>query len=330
MRRREFMAGLGSAAAVLPACQLAALAQRPLPVIGYLSGTSEASLAELTAAFRKGLGEQGYIEGRNVQFVYRFADNRYERLPAFAADLVRLRVAVIATTGGPAAHLAAKAATATIPIVFATGSDPVEIGLVPRLNRPGGNVTGVTFLSVGLFAKRLEMLHELVPSVTQVGHLLNPASPTAQADMREAESAARALGLNLMTVRASSPGEIEPAFTTLVGEHVGGFLESADAFFSEQRDQIAALTVRYRLPAVFHRRDFVDVSGGLMSYGASFSDAWRLAGSYAGRILKGEKPADLPVQRSVRIEAVLNLKTAKALGIAVPTATLLRADEVIE
>jgi putative ABC transport system substrate-binding protein len=299
-------------------------------VIGYLSGTSEGAIADATEAFRQGLGEQDFIEGRNVQFLYRFADSRYERLPALAADLTHRRVAVIATTGGPAAHLTAKAATTEVPIVFVTGSDPVEIGLVPRLNRPGGNVTGVTFLSVDLFAKRLEMLREIVPSVTLVGHLVNSAGPTTDADTRRAESAARALRLNLVTVKASSPDEIEQAFATLVGEHVGGFLESADAFFSAQRNQIAALTIRYKLPAVFHRLQFVEEAGGLMSYGASFSDAWRLAGNYTGRILKGEKPADLPVQQSAKVELIINLKTAKTLGLTLPQTLLARADRVIE
>jgi putative ABC transport system substrate-binding protein len=325
MRRREFIAGLGAVA-----WPLVALGQQPaVPVIGYLSGGSERSVRELTIAFRRGLGEQGFAEGRNVETFYRFADSQLDRLPGLAAEVVRRRVAVIVTTGGPATHVAAKSATTTIPIVFATGSDPVQLGLVASLNRPGGNLTGVTFLSVALFAKRLEMLHEIVPSVTSVGHLINAASPTAQADMREAEDAAVALGVQLVTAKVKSLNEIDAAFATLVAQHVGAFMESADPLFSEAREQLAALAARHALPAVFHRREFVE-AGGLMSYGASFSDAWRLAGTYAGRILKGEAPAELPVQQSTRIETILNLKTARALGIQVPTATLLRADEVIE
>ena len=327
MKRRDFIVGLGSAAVARP---LAARGQQPAKaVIGYLSGGNERSQSDLTAAFWRGMGEQGFAEGRNVEVLYRFADSSYDRLPELVADLVRRRVAVLVTSGGPAAHVAAKSATATIPIVFATGSDPVRLGLVASLNRPGGNVTGVTFLSVALFAKRLEMLREVVPSVTTVGHLINPASPTAQADMREAADAALALRLHLVTANAKSPGEIEAAFATLVAQRIGAFLESADPLFSQVHEQLATLAARHRLPAVFHRRDFVE-AGGLMSYGASFSDAWRLVGIYAGRILKGEVPAELPVQQSTRIETVLNLKAAKVLGIQVPTSTLLRADEVIE
>jgi putative tryptophan/tyrosine transport system substrate-binding protein len=326
MRRRQFIAGLGTVAA----WPVVARAQQPtVPVIGYLSGANESSQAKVTAAFRRGLGEQGFAEGRNVEILYRFADFQYHRLPEMIAELRHRRVAVLFTSGGPAAHVAAKSATATIPIVFATGSDPVQLGLVASLNRPGGNVTGVTFLSVALFAKRLEMLREIVPSITSVGHLLNSASPTAEADLRAAENAAVALGLHLVTATAESPGEIDAAFETLVTQHVGAFLESADPLFSQASVQLAALALRHGLPAVFHRREFVE-AGGLMSYGASFSDAWRLAGIYAGRVLKGEAPAELPVQQSTRLETVLNLKTAKTLGIDVPTATLLRADEVIE
>jgi putative ABC transport system substrate-binding protein len=326
MRRREFIAVLGGTAIARP---LAVRAQQPVPVIGYLSGSSERSVLELTAAFRRGLGEQGFAEGRNVEFLYRFAAHQYDRLPGLAADLARRRVDLIVSTGGPAAHLAAKSATATIPIIFATGSDPVQLGLVASLNRPGGNVTGVTFLSVALLAKRLEMLHEVVPSVTLVGHLINPASPTARADEREAENAALALGLHLVTANARNLTEVDAAFATLVAQHIGAFLESADPLFEEAHEQLVAIAARHALPAVFHRRDFV-VAGGLMSYGANFPDAWRLAGTYAGRVLKGEAPAELPVQQSTRIETVLNLKTAKTLGIEVPTASLLRADEVIE
>jgi len=326
MRRREFIAGLCGAAT----WPLTAEAQQPaMVVIGCLSGGTESGQARFTTAFREGLAEQGYVDGRNLEILYRWAEMRNDRLPALAADLVGRRVAAIVTTGGPAAHLAAKSATATIPIVFATGSNPVELGLVASLNRPGGNITGVTFLSVALVAKRLELLHEIVPTAKSIAHLLNPTSPDLGAQMRGAEAAALALGVHLVTLNASTPSEIQAAFGTLAGQPISAFMEGADPLFTEQRDRLVALTARHALPAVHHAREIVD-AGGLMSYGARFSDAWRLAGTYVGRVLKGERPSELAVQQSTRIETVLNLETAKTLGLEVPTSILLRADEVIE
>ena len=323
MRRRDFIAALGSTAA----WPLAARAQqRAVPVIGYIGSGTEHGFAPMLAAFRKGLDEQGYAERRNVELIYRWAENRYERLASFAEDLVRRRVAVIISAGPPRP---VTSATTTIPIVWAGGGDPVGLGLVASLNHPGGNLTGVTFLTTELFAKRLQLLHEFVPSVASVGCLVNPNLPATQSQIREIEAAARILGLRLMIANASTPDEIEPAIAMLVGNGVDAFLAAGDPMFFDQRDLIVTAAARYALPTVYAYREFVE-AGGLMSYGGSVSDQNRIVGVYAGRILKGEKPADLPVQQSTRIEMMLNLKTAKALGIEVPTATLLRATEVIE
>jgi putative ABC transport system substrate-binding protein len=324
VRRRDFIAGLGSVAA----WPLAVRGQQPAaPVVGYLSGGTE-NAARL-GPFRQGLGEQGYVEGRNLEILYRSAEG-YDRLPALAADLVRRRVAVIVAGGGPAS-LAATAATSTIPIVFATGGDPVELGLVASLDRPGGNTTGASFLTSELTAKRLELLHEIVPAATLIGFLFNPTNSVGAAERREAEIAARILGVRLVIANASMASEIEAAFAILVEQRIGSLLVAGDPLFTNvQRDQLLALAARHAVPAIYETREIVD-AGGLMSYGAKdISGTFRLAGNYAGRILKGEKPADLPVQRSGRTETALNLKTAKALGIKVPTATLLHADEVIE
>ena len=327
IRRREFIAGLGGAAAAWP---LAASAQQPaLPVIGYLGGSTETAGPHFAAAFRQGLGELGYVEGRNVAILYRWAEDRYERLPALAADLVSRRVAVIVANVVTAAAVAAKSATTTIPIVFAIGADPVNIGLVASLNRPGGNATGVAFLNTALTAKRLELLHEIVPAAASIGFLVNPTLRNTEASLREAESAARILGVRLTILDASTPSEMEKAFAILVGQQIGALTVYPAPLYFEQRNELAAMAARDKLPAIYTWRESVE-AGGLMSYGASIADACRLAGTYVGRILKGEKPADLPVQQSTRIEMVLNLKTAKALGIEVPTATLLRADAVIE
>jgi putative ABC transport system substrate-binding protein len=326
MKRREFIAGLGAAAA----WPLAARTQQvALPLIGILSGQSEAGNPQLIAVFRKGLGEQGYVEGRNVEILYRWAETQYDRLPEQAADLVRRRVAVIVTGGGAAAVAAAKAATSTIPIVFTAGADPVELGFVASLNRPGGNITGVTFLTVELLAKRLEMLHEIVPAAAAIGFLVNPTTADGKSAVREMEIAARTLGVRLVVVNSSTRSDIEPAFATLAGQQVGAVVVGSDPFFFNNADRVIALAARFAMPAIYHLREIVD-AGGLMSYGTSLSDAYRLAGTEAGRILKGEKPGDLPVQRSIRIETVLNLKTARALGLNVPTSILLRSDEVIE
>ena len=327
MHRRSFLTLLGGAAAAWP---LGAGAQQgALPVIGYLSVARESAIKALTAAFLQGLGEQGYIEGRNIEILYRWAETHYDRLPALAADLVRRRVNVIVTTAGAASAMAAKLATTTIPIVFQMGDDPVEAGLVASFNRPGGNLTGATFISGPLTVKRLELLHEMVPATTQIGYLVNPANPQIKVRISQSETLARVLGIHLVIQSASTPDEIEAAFITLAGQRIGALLVDDDALFFNQRDQLAALAAEHAVPAIYHSRENVD-AGGLMSYGANFAEAYRLAGNYSGRILKGEKPADLPVQQSTRIETVLNLKAAKALGIEVPTATLLRANEVIE
>jgi putative ABC transport system substrate-binding protein len=326
MRRREFIAGLGSAVA----WPLAARAQQPVvPVIGWLSAGTESALRLPSAAFHQGLGELGYVEGRNVEILYRWAETRYDQLRALAADLVHRRVAVIVATAGVVPALAARSAAATIPIVFAFGGDPVGRGLVASLNRPGGNVTGATFLTRELLAKRLELLHEMVPAVTSIGYLVNPTSPTVDDKKREAEIAAHVLGVRLVILNASTPSEIDKAFTTLVGRRIGALVADSDALFYNQGGQLGTLAARHAVPAIYPFREAVE-SGGLMSYGASFSDAFRLAGTYTGRILKGEKPAELPVQQSTRIETVLNLKTAKALGLTIPETLLATADEVIQ
>ena len=272
---------------------------------------------------------RGYIVGENIEILEHEAGNRYDLLPEMAADLVRRRVAVIFAEGGIAPALAAKSATATIPIVFENGGDPVEFGLVASLNRPGGNVTGVTFLTTTLVAKRLELLHELVPAKTSVGFLVNPAAPQVRIDTEtsEAENAARILGMKLSILKASNVSEFRAVFETLLRQRLETLLIDADPLFLN--DQLIEMSTRYAIPTIYYLQEQAE-AGGLMSYGANLSDAYRLAGSYVGRILKGEKPADLPVQQSTRIEMVLNLKTAKALGIEVPTATLLRATEVIE
>jgi putative ABC transport system substrate-binding protein len=327
MRRRDFIVLMGGAASS-PLWPRAARAQQRMPVVGYLGTASLEAEREFVAAFHRGLAETGYVEGRNVAVEYRWAESRNDRLPALAAELVRRQVAVIMTGSTPGA-LAAKAATQTIPIVFGVGSNPVEIGLVASLNRPGGNLTGVSQLNVDLGAKRLELLHELVPAATQIAVLVNPTNPAGEALLKEAQVAARVLGVRLSALNASSESEIEGAFAMLVGQRAGALLMQGDPVFIAQRDRIVALAARHAVPAIYQFREFA-AAGGLMSYGASITDSYRLAGVYTGRILKGDKPADLPVQQATRFEMVFNLKTAKALGLTVPTSTLLRADEVIE
>jgi putative ABC transport system substrate-binding protein len=327
IKRREFITLLGGTAAAWP---LAARAQQPaMPVVGYLSGGSAIDqTARAVDSFRQGLKKTGYIEGQNVAIAFRFAESRYDRLPAVAAELVSRQVALIVVNDAASA-LAAKAATTTIPIVFSLGADPVKIGLVASLNRPGGNITGVSFLSNLLPAKLFELLHEVVPSSASVGFLVNPTNPNVESDTSDVRAAADALGQKLVVVKASTDGDIETAFAVAVQQRVAAFYVSLDPFLSSRRDQLIALAARHALPTIYGRREHA-VAGGLMSYGASLPDASHQAGVYVGRILKGEKPADLPVQQSVKVELVLNLKTARVLGITFPLALLTRADEVIE
>jgi putative tryptophan/tyrosine transport system substrate-binding protein len=327
MRRREVITLLGAATAAWP---LTARAQQPaLPVIGFLSSRAPDDAPELLAAFLQGLQDAGFVEGQNVTIEYRFAGNQNDRLPELAADLVRRQVTVMAAPTTPAA-LAAKSATATIPIVVATAGDPVRLGLVASLNRPGGNVTGVTLLFVEVAAKRLELLHELIPTATIVGMLVNPANPPiAEANASAVLSAARSLGLELHVLKASTERDFDGVFANLIQLRAGGLVIGGDPFFTGRQEQLAALAIRQAVPTVYENREFV-AAGGLMSYGGNLPDAYRLAAVYAARILKGEKPADLPVQQSTKVELFLNLKTAKALGITVPLPLLARADEVIE
>jgi putative ABC transport system substrate-binding protein len=324
--RRDFL-GLVGAAAAWP---LAARAQQPaLPVIGYLGIASPEAFAGRLRAFRLGLGEIGYVEGQNVAIEYRWAEGRYDRLPALAADLVRRQVTVIVAPGGIPSALAAKAATATIPTVFETGADPVAVGLVASLNRPGGNVTGVTSLNGEVEPKRLELLHELVPGTSMIARLDNPTSPTAESVTREVQAAARTLGLQVHVLQADNDRDIDAAFAALIKLQAGALMIAADPFFNSRSEQLAALAARHAVPAIAQPHEF-PAAGGLMSYGGSISESHRQAGLYVGRILKGEKPADLPVQQVTKVELTINLRTAKTLGLTVPLPLLTRADEVIE
>jgi len=328
MRRRDFIRVVIGSAVASP---LAAHAQQPaMPVVGFLSSASPDLYVTRLNAFRQGLKEAGYVEGQNVAIEYRWADGQNDRLPTMAADLVRRQVAVIATPGSTPAALAAQAATTTIPIVFSIGGDPVQFGLVATLNRPGGTLPGGTFLSIEVGPKRLELLHELVPMATVVGLLVNPTNPNlAEPTTKNLRAAAHTLGLQLHILNASTDRDFDTVFATLIQLQLGALVIGADPFFSSRLEQLAALTVRHAVPTVYQTREFT-AAGGLMSYGASFTDAFRAAGVYTGRILKGDKPADLPVQQLVKVELIINRKTAKALGLTVPPALLARANEVIE
>ena len=326
MRRREFVAFLGGAAVTWP---LAARAQQPaMPVVGYLTSRGPDDDPYLLAAFRKGLNDIGYVELRSVAIEYRFAGNQIDRLPALAADLVRRQVSVIVTSGNPAGP-AAKAATTTIPIVFALGVDPVSAGLVSSLSRPGGNVTGATTLGTELAPKQLELLRLLVPASKRFALLVNPASINAETLAKNLRAAADGVGLEIDVLQASSERELDTVFAGLSELQAGGLVIGNDSFFISRSTQLAALALRYAVPAMFQYRPFA-AAGGLLSYGGSITDTYRAAGEYTGRILKGEKPADLPVQQSTKVELIINLKTAKALGLTVPLSLLGRADEVIE
>jgi putative tryptophan/tyrosine transport system substrate-binding protein len=318
---------LGGAVAAWP---LAARAQQSaIPVIGYLHVASPGPFEPFVATFRQALGEAGYVEGQNVTIEYRWAEGRFDRLPAMATELVGRPVSLIVAQGGAPAPLAAKGATNTIPIVFSMGGDPIKEGIVASLSRPGGNITGISALTARLGAKRLEIMREVVPKADVIAMLLNPTNIPNRAQLRDSQEAARALGLQIHVLNASSADDFEPAFATIARMRIGALVVGADAYFHSQRDRIVALARRHAVPAIYEWREFAD-AGGLMSYGTNIAESYRLVGLYAGRILKGAKPADLPVMQATKVEFVVNLKTAKTLGLSVPLPLLGRADEVIE
>jgi putative tryptophan/tyrosine transport system substrate-binding protein len=322
MRRRDFIAIVGAAAG----WPLLGYAQQPtMPVIGFLTSRAPGADAHLLAAYRQGLEAAGYVEGRNLAIEYRFAGNDYDRLPVLAADLVRRGVAAIYANG--VAAVAARAATATIPIIFTTGGDPIKSGLVERLDRPGGNATGATTVNIGVAPTRLDLLRELLPDAGRIGFLYNPDSPLT--NLEDMQEAARAAGRQIFILAARNERDLETAFANLVRQRLDGLVVGADPFFVSRREQLVALAARSAVPAIYFGREFIEI-GGLMSYAARLTDAYREAGIYTGRVLKGEKPADLPVRRLAKFELIVNLKTAKALGLAVPPSILLRADEVVE
>lgn len=326
MKRREFITLISGAAA----WPLAARAQQPvIPVIGFMSARFPGDSADLVAGFRQGLREGGYVEDQNVAIEFRWAEGRYNRLPVLAAELVRRPVAVLVAVGGSVSALAAKSVTTTLPIIFSIGDDPIKRGFVQSINRPNGNMTGVSLLTTSLGAKRLNVLKELIPTATAFAVLVDPNSPTANEQMEEVQAAADALKLQMSVFKASSASDIDAAFATLARPGINGLVVGADPFFDTQRDQIIELAARHVVPAIYHLREF-PAAGGLMSYGTSLADSYRQVGVYAARILKGAKPADLPVVQPTKFDLVINLKTVKALGLTVPPTLLARADEVIE
>src|SRR5262245_44893442 len=325
--RREFITLLGGAAAAWP--RVAGAQQPTVPVIGFLNAASPEPLRQQIAAFHEGLKESGYVEGQNVAVEYRWAEGQYDRLPALAADLVRRQVSVMVSGGGAPAVFAVKAATTTIPIVFTAGGDPVGLGLVASLNRPGANITGVYHFVTGLEAKRLGLLHEMVPKAATIAVLVNPKYPDAENQPRELQEAAARLGVQLVAVRANVESDFDAAFSTLVQQRSGALLVCSSPFFNGRREQLVVLAARHALPAIYEWRDF-GAAGGLMSYGTSLADAYRQTGTYAGRILRGAKPTELPVLQATKFEFVINLKTARSLGIEVPAGLLSIVDEVIE